>query len=71
MKFICNPWVISFVAIGILVLFYLVLKFYYISKEPVTILEKLRAQGIYPRIRNPPPNLSDFNENDNDINDND
>jgi len=54
MDFLTNPWFIATMAINIMALLYLSIKYYYRSKEEPTLFEKLRAAGIFPTIRKPP-----------------
>jgi hypothetical protein len=54
MELFTNPWFILFTLINIIATIYLAIKFRYKSKNEPTLLEKLRASGIHPTLRNPP-----------------
>jgi hypothetical protein len=46
MEFLTNPWFIIFTAINIIVTIYLVIKFYYRTKEEPPLFDRLRASSI-------------------------
>ena len=65
MEFLTNPWFIIFTVLNIVAMIYLAIKFYYKTKDEPTLLEKLRASGIHPTLRNPPDLKGEDNNNQN------